>query len=200
MRQALSIEPSFARATLAKEFLDLLELSEDPARAVLARDKIEQLLQRDPNRVPAWMALATIREHDGQFADARKLYEEKILRIYPDFAPAQRGLAVLYAEHLSDDAKALEAGTKAREVFRDDADLSKLLGQAALRRKEYAKAVQLLKEAIDKRPDEADLFYCLGMAYQGLDRRDSCKRALQKALDLNLERGLPKKPAVFSDN
>ena len=190
MRQALGINPSFSRAALAKKFLEVLELSEDPARAVLARKQIEQLLQAEPNNVPAWMALATIREHEGQFADARKIYEDNVLKIYPDFAPAQRRLALLYANHLSDDTKSLDFGMKARDVFKDDPDLNKALGQAALRRKEYAKAVPLLNEAIDKRPNEADLYYSLGMAYQGLERKDLCKRALRQALDLHLETGL----------
>ena len=58
------------------------------------------------------MVLGLIRERQGEFGQAREIYEDQILKTSADFAPASRRLAFLYADHLKDDFRHSTPGPK----------------------------------------------------------------------------------------
>jgi tetratricopeptide (TPR) repeat protein len=187
MRRALAAPDPFPRREAAQRFVQMVELVQtlpDPERN---EAQVQEVLKKEPKDVPALMGLGLLRERRGEFDQARRIYEEQILKTSPDFAPASRRLAFLYADQLHDDFKALSAGNKAREVFDQDPALLKLLGKVAYRRKDYAQAVQLLSQSSVGLPQDADVFFQLGLAYHQLNSKEQSKSALEKALGLNLE-------------
>jgi tetratricopeptide (TPR) repeat protein len=187
---ALTAKGPFPRAEEAKRFLELAKLADDFSQPLPADNAIEELILPEPTSLPALMLTARVREQSGQYSQARQIYEDQILKLAPEFAPAWRRLAWLYAEHLNDQAKALDAGIKARRIFADDAALSRLLGKAAFHCKDYTKTVQFLSGSTADEQRDGNLLFYLGMAYYQLSRKDESKSALHKALELHLDSGL----------
>jgi lipopolysaccharide biosynthesis regulator YciM len=84
------------------------------------------------------------RGRDGTADQASKTYE-KALADYPLCAPATRQLTLLYAQQASDDQKACDLATKARQTYPDDTDIAKALGILTYRRGLCPQATELLK-------------------------------------------------------
>ena len=185
MRKALELSPAFPQAARARRFLELVEAAAKPADAAAAA-KVEAALKSTPNDAPALMAAAAIQEFKREAAAAGKSYE-KILGLYPDLVLAKKRLAILYAPAKDADLKkTLELATKAREAYPEDAELAKALGIIVYRQGNYARAGTLLQESAAKREADAEAMYYLGMARHQLKNRTEAKKALQRALELNL--------------
>ena len=82
------------------------------------------------------MAQAALDAQRGQAKPATEIYSD-ILRRWPDFAPAQKRLATLYAQDPSTVAAAYDLATKARKTLPDDPELAELLGRLSYEKKEY---------------------------------------------------------------
>jgi tetratricopeptide (TPR) repeat protein len=184
MRRALQSAAPFLQADAAKRFLAVNAVYTQPSGAAQAAVQVQEILKTDPAYVPALLAAAVLHERQGNVTAARPIYE-KLVAQNPLFAPANKHLAILYAGHFGEYQKAYELGMKARELYRDDADLAKALGVAAFQRADYPRAVQLLKESARKRTTDADLYYYLGMAHYRLKDAKESKEALNTALALN---------------
>jgi len=157
----------------------------NPVQAVAAESRVEEILKSDSNYVPALMVVAVINEQKTNFPAAEQTYE-KVLNHFPDFAPAQRNLAILYAEDSSNTERAYAFATKARESFPDDSELGKALGIIVFRQGDFARAASLLKRSIAARGADAELFYYLGAAQFRLKNHAESKTSLQRALSINL--------------
>ena len=129
------------------------------------------------------MRLGRAHEQDGADGEAVNTYE-KILANNPAYAPAARRLALLY--YRRDDAKAQELATRARLAYPEDDDVTKALGVLNYRQGLYSQSAELLKEAGDKRKDDAELQYYLGASYQQLKQWKECAEALRRALRTGL--------------
>jgi tetratricopeptide (TPR) repeat protein len=186
MNQAVQTNAAFPRIDDAKSFLEMLALSANPSEAAAAISKIEQILKSDPTNLPALVVAAVVAEHKPDVAAAKQAYE-KILARYPDFSPAQKRLAILYASNPGDSQKAFDAATKARQAFPDDAELTKAFGIIVYRQGDYARAASLLQESAGKRAGDGELTYYLGMAQLQLNKRAEGKQTLQRALELGLK-------------
>jgi len=177
---------AFARANEARRFLDMVALSANPAQAVAEKARVEQALKSDPADVPALMAMATINELTGEASMAAATYE-KVLAKYPDFSPAKRQLAIIYAEKPGDLQKAFDLAAKAREAFPEDPEVAKAFGIIVYRQANYSRAVSLLQESAGKRADDAELTYYLGMAQRQLAKNADARKSLVHALELGLK-------------
>ncbi len=175
MRSAL--QTGTASKDDATRFLALLDAYNNPGRNA-------SVDASDAKYVPALMVTAA-RQPDK----ARAVYEQ-ILAKNPLFVPASRDLAVLLTHENSDDAKAYALAVKAREAFPDDADVARSLGILSYRKGEYRRAVELLKEAQQKRAEDGESCFYLGMAYYKLNQPDVAKTALKEALDHKLDQKL----------
>lgn len=58
-------------------------------------------------------------------------------------------------------------------------------GAAALQRRDFASAVELLKQSLDKKADQKDAWDDLGLAYAGLSNHDEAARAFRKQIELD---------------
>jgi uncharacterized protein HemY len=127
------------------------------------------------------MAEAALDAQRGQAKPATEMYSD-ILRRLPDFAPAQKRLAALYAQDPSTVAAAYDLATKARKALPDDPQLSELLGRLSYEKKEYPRAIQLFQESSRKRPLDADSFFYLGMSQLQARQKSEAQGALNRAL------------------
>ena len=185
MQNALQTNAAFSRAAEARRFLEVTGLATDASRAAAAANRIVEILKVSPNYVPALMAKGMMNEQKPDIAAAERDYEA-VLKQLPDFAPAQKRLAVLYAEEPGKNPKAYEMASKAREALPRDAEVAKALGIAVYRQGDYARAVSLLKEGDGAGNGDAERAYYLGMAQYQLKQLPESKSALQRALSMNL--------------
>ena len=114
-----------------------------------------------------WCDWAQIQERDGA-ADQAVKTDEKAVAENPLFAPATRQLALLYGQRSTDDPKAYELVTKARQAYPNDPEIAKTLGILSYRRGYYPQSVELLKAAARTRKDDAEFLYYLGEDYNQL--------------------------------
>jgi len=134
------------------------------------------------------------------YKDALKLREEgqndKALRgltraveLFPEYfqALAERGDLLILGGRLSeaadDFARALKANPRYGPALRG-------AGYCKLERREFEESAEYLEQATAARPDDANAYLLLGIAYLELDRRGPAEGALLKALGFNTRREL----------
>ena len=182
MNQAIGSGKTFARATDAARFVEMNAMASQPNKANTT--KIDSILKEDQNYAPALFASAAIQQRAGNAPLARQQYQT-ILKKFPDFAPAHKGLATLLCKSPADADVAFQHAMKAREAFPDDPDVARALGIIAFHRKDYSRAAQLLKETSRSRPDDAEGLYYLGMAQFHLNQKSESRQTLQRAVSLD---------------
>jgi len=186
MQKALTNNPDSSQAADAKKFLALTALDENPKELMAAESEVQQELKANPEYVPALMAQAALDAQRGQIKPATEMYND-VLRLLPDFAPAQKRLATLYARDPSTVAAAYDLGTKARKTLPDDPELAELLGRLSYEKKEYPRAIQLLQESARKRPLDADSLFYLGMSQLQTRQKAEAQGILNQALVAGLQ-------------
>lgn len=183
MQRVLALQPDAELAASARQFLEFTALASRPDAVAAAAPRVAAVLQERPDDVPALWLQGLAQEARQDFASARNTYE-RILKLFPLFAPANKALAVVYATHLKDPQKAYDFAARAREAFPQDVQVARILGGLAYQRGEFPRAVQLLKESTTAYASDADLFYTLGFAHYKLKQSRESKEALAKAVAL----------------
>jgi tetratricopeptide (TPR) repeat protein len=181
MQKALAIGSDFPDAANARRFLSLTALDENPKELVAAENEIQKELQTDTEYLPALMAQAALDEQRGEIKLAAAVYTG-ILRRLPDFAPAQKRLATLYAQEPTTTAAAYDLAAKARKTLPADAELAELLGRLSYEKKEYQRAIQLLQESARKRTLSANSLFYLGMSQLQTRQKTEARDVLNQAL------------------
>src|SRR6266513_6050427 len=181
MQKVLTNNPDSSEAADAKKFMALTALEENPKELMAAEIYVQKEFKSNSEYVPALMAQAALLTQRGQINPATETYND-ILRRLPDFAPAQKRLATLYAQDPSKVAAAYDLATKARKTLPDDPELSELLGRLSYEKKEYPRAIQLLQESARKKPLNANSLFCLGMSQLQARQKAEARGALDQAL------------------
>jgi tetratricopeptide (TPR) repeat protein len=184
-QSALDLNLPAPQAAQARRILDLIGLASSPSQAAAAGARIAEILKSEPGDVPALMARAAACEFNSDAAGAAQA-AEKVLERYPDFAPAQKQLARLYAADAAKQDRAYALASKARETFPDDPMLAKIMGVILVKRGDPSHALNLLKLSSLKLNADAEVFYYLGTAQFQLKSRAESKASLQQALALKL--------------
>ena len=131
------------------------------------------------------MVRAAILLQRGESEAATATYSE-VLRRFPDFVPAQKRLASLYAEDPEKREQAYNLVIKARKALPDDPELAQILAELSYQRKEFAYAVQLLQGSSEKKPLDAKLLFYLGMSHLKVNDKLQSREALRQALAAGL--------------
>ena len=189
MGQVLTLSPGSSQAEQAKSFLAMTALDWNANNLDAAEPDIQKVLAADPGNVPALMAQAAVQVHRGDSKAAVGIYNQ-VLQEYPDFAPAQKLLAELYAADPANASKAYALAMNARKGLPDDPALARFLARLCYERKEYARAIQILQESARIGPLDAESFYYLGMSYSQANQRPQAQEALRKALAAGLHEPL----------
>ena len=189
MQSAIQAAPASPISEDAKSFLRFTGLEQDPKEAAAAETDVRKALTADPNYVPALTVRAAIERQRGEAGTAIATYNT-VLHRFPDFAPAQKNLAALYLDDPSALDRAYEFAVKASQTLPDDPELAKTLGEISYKRKEYARALQLLQKSARTSPLDAKGLYYLGMSHLEAKQKPQARDALQRALAAGLQEPL----------
>ena len=176
--------PANARAE-AKRLADFIALSENPVAAGNAATQIADVLKSEPDYVPALVALAKAKEQAGDSAAAAAACE-KALAKFPEFAPAERELAILFSTDKTKTQSAYTHAMKARDSYPNDLPLARATALIIFQQGEFSRAAGLLADCAAKSPNDAEIFYYLGAAQLKLNQPAKAKATLQQALNLKL--------------
>src|SRR4030095_15597889 len=99
-------------------FLSITALDSEDAIPANADSEVTKTLTAQPDYTPALMARAAIQLQKGDAAQASAIYNA-ILQKWPDFAPAQKRLASIYANEPANAEKAYDLPNKARRTLAD---------------------------------------------------------------------------------
>ena len=189
LQKAIEAPADFVGKSQALEKLAVLKVDIESTNSAAARNDLEKLIRQNPDDPVAQMKLAKLQEREGAVDQAIKAYE-KIVASYPLFTPATRQLALLSSQRADDVAKAFNLAEKARQAYPNDPEVAKALGILNYRRDYYPRAVDLLKEAAAKRPEDAEILYYLGETHRQLKQWAECKNTLERAASLRLPSAL----------
>jgi len=176
----------------AGRMVDLIAAAGDMQAAKNATAHVAEILQRQPDYVPALMVQTKVKELAGDM-DTAAAACEKILSRFPDFAPAQRELAILYSRNPQKTSQAYSLAMKARDSFPDDPALAKAVGIMVFQQGDFARAAGLLRTCAVQSPGDAEVFYYLGATELKLSHRPAAKSDLEQAIALKL-------PAPLADS
>ena len=110
---------------------------------------------------------------------------QKALDIQPDNALASNNLAYVMLEEGGNIDVALSMAQNARRSMPDSPNAADTLGWAYYQKGAYNTAIDLFKEAMKKRPDDATLNYHIGMAYLKSDQQSLARQHLERVLKIN---------------
>lgn len=183
LQAALNLAPSEATTKRIQRHLEALHLASDAAAAARAEPQLKTLLAAEPTLVTALLASGLAAESRRENAGAKDAYT-RALRAAPDFTPARKRLAVLYANGEDEDANDLALALKARREMPDDPEVARALGILLVRAGQPRRALPLLREASAKVTPDARLLLNLGLAQRGDGRPEEARRSLEAALQL----------------
>ena len=149
-----------------------------------AAKEFEAVLAKDPKVIQAHMVLGIIHEGRKEYDRAQTHYEA-ILKLDPRFAPAANNLAWILVEQGGNLDVALSHAQTAREQQPNDSHIADTLGWVYYKKNANLLAMSLLKEAVEKLPNEPVVHFHYGMAQQKNGDQAGAKKSLQTALKLS---------------
>jgi tetratricopeptide (TPR) repeat protein len=179
------IEPkSVLRANADTEVaLNLQRLERKPE----AEARMKVLLAREPGNFDGWVALGSIYRNMERYADASSAYD-KALKLEP---VAQRShWSVYYYRGISFERqkKWIEAEAdfrKALQLSPDEPSVLNYLGYSLIDTgQKLDEALEMVKKAVDLRPNDGYIVDSLGWAYYQLGDFDNAVQHLERAVDL----------------
>jgi tetratricopeptide (TPR) repeat protein len=185
MQNASQSGLSTPQAALARNFLDMITVCENPNQAIASQSRIENVLAAEPDNPAALVAEGMMDTQNNNPAGAERAYED-VLGRHPDCTIACKNLAVLYAQNLVDPKTAYPIALRAREAFPDDAEVARALAMILFRQGDYNRAADIFNTISNTPTADARLFYCLGICEYHLKNYIETKTSLEHALTLNL--------------
>lgn len=178
-RKAIELDSS-----LSQTYLNLGLIYQQTGRLDQAVKEFESVLEKNPKMLSAYMLLGILHEKRKDYDKAQANYET-VLKLSPRFPLAGNNLAWLMLERGGNLDVALSHAQTAREVTPDDPRVADTLGWIYYKKNAYLLAVNLLKEAVDKLPNEPAVQYHYGLAQARNNNAAEAKKALDAALKLN---------------
>ena len=148
-----------------------------------AIESYNKVIELQPKFAPAFVRVAMLEERRGNWNLAETNYQ-KALELTPDNTMAKNNLAWNYAEHGGNIDVALKLAQEAKEAVPDDPAISDTLGWIYVKKQVLGNAIELLKDSVDKRPQNPEYRYHLAVAYFRAGRTTEARESLQAALKL----------------
>jgi tetratricopeptide (TPR) repeat protein len=143
-----------------------------------------QAIADNPRATTACFSAGTLEELLGNTQKAEALYR-KALELEPDYAPAANNLAYLMLENRRDADGALPLALMARKKMPDSSGAADTLAWVYYQKGLYGFAAGLLREALQRNPNNATYHYHLGMVCQKQNKKIEARKHLQRALQIN---------------
>jgi len=180
-RKAIELNDSLPQA-----YLNLAGTYLQMGKQDQAMKEYEAILAKNANSIPAHMILGMIHESRNELDKAQAHYETT-LKLNPRFAPAANNLAWIITQQGGNLDVALAHAQTAREENQEDPHIADTLGWIYYKKNAHLLAVNLLKEAVEKLPNRAEVHYHYGMALAKNNNNVEAKKALNQALKLKAD-------------
>ena len=167
--------------SLLSAYMNLGQTYQQAGNMDHAMHEYEAVLDKDPTVIQAHMMIGVIHESRKEYDKARERYES-ILRLDSKSAPAANNLAWILVEQGGNLDRALSYAQNAREQMPDEPHVADTLGWVYYKKNAYILAVNLLKEASEKLPNDPVIYFHYGMAQQKIGDAAGATQSLRTAL------------------
>lgn len=181
LERAIQIDPKNVQA-----YLQLGEVYEAEGQIDIAISRYQNALDLQPTRAKLATMVGNLYLKKGDLETARKYYA-KVLATDPDFAVANANMAWVDAQEGKDLDVALGMAQKAKSQMPQVVSVTDTLAWVMYKKGNYAGAVPLLKECVQKSPESAVYHYHLGLTLMATGQKAQAKEQLKTALEMKLE-------------
>jgi len=178
--RAIELNPS-----LAEGHFQLARVYQQKGQIKAAIAQCETALSLQPKSANLLTVIATLYDATGNLEFARKYYEQALV-IDPRLAVPANNLAFLYVKQGGNLDVALDLAQRAKQLMPDLNPITDTLGWVLYKKGDYASALPLLQECVEKEPNSPGYRYHLGMALSALGQKEKAKDQLESALRLRL--------------
>ncbi len=183
LRKAIELDKN---NTDALEKLGKVQIQEGSADQALAL--YQQSIKDNPRDVTFYILSGELYEAKKDWDQAKVMYQQA-LSVSPDHPLASNNLAYVIIEQGGNVDVAMGLAQTARRGMPDSPNAADTLGWAYYHKGIYQSAISEFQEALrlgEKRgdPDDADLHYHLGLAYQKANQNAQARQQLEKAVKL----------------
>ena len=144
----------------------------------------QQGIKDNPRDVPLHIFMGEVYERNHAWEDAKTAYQ-KALDIQPDNPVASNNYAYLILQQGGNIDLALAMAQTARRAMPDSPNAADTLGWAFYQKGAYSNAIDLFKEAVQKKPNDPTFHYHLGMAYEKADQPVPAREHLRQVLKIS---------------
>jgi cellulose synthase operon protein C len=170
----------------------LLKLAQAQAAegsATQALATYEQSIKDHPRDISFYLLAGMMYESQGNWDQAKAKYQQA-LNIQPEDALASNNLAYLMLQHGGNVDVALAMAQTARRGWPDSPQAADTLGWAYFQKGVYQSAIDMFQESLrlnEKKggPDDPDVHYHLGIAYQRANQPAQARQQLERALKIS---------------
>jgi tetratricopeptide (TPR) repeat protein len=184
LRKAIELDKNNVDAL---EKLGKVQVQEGSADQALAL--YQQSIKNNPREVMFYILCGELYEAKKDWEQAKSMYQQA-LSVSPDHPLASNNLAYVILEQGGNVDVAMGMAQTARRGMPDSPNAADTLGWAYYQKGIYQSAIGQFQEALrltEKRggPDDADLHYHLGLAYQKTNQPALARQQLEKAVKLS---------------
>jgi tetratricopeptide (TPR) repeat protein len=184
LRKAIQLDKNNVDALEKLGKVQVQEGSSDQALALY-----QQSIKDNPREVGLYILCGELYEAKKSWEQAKSMYQQA-LSISPDHPLASNNLAYVILEQGGNVDVAMGMAQTARRGMPDSPNAADTLGWAYYQKGIYQSAISQFQEALrllEKRgePDDADLHYHLGLAYQKTNQTALARQQLEKAVKLS---------------
>ncbi|MBI5854476.1 MAG: tetratricopeptide repeat protein [Nitrospirae bacterium] len=169
---------------LTESYMNLASLYYRTQKLDQAVKEYENLLVKHPKVASAHVLIGMIQEQRQEY-DKAKMHYQDALKLNAKFAPAANNLAWILSETGGNIDEALSYAQTAREQRPDDPHIGDTLGWLYYKKNAFLKAASVLKDAMDKLPDNPVVVYHYGMAQLKNGDKAAARKALETSLKLS---------------
>lgn len=180
LERAIEIDPKYTQAYM--QLGKLFHAQQQIDRAIASYQKA---LDLQPNLAPLATMVGNLYLEKGDLKTARTYYS-RVLSYDPNFAIANANLAWVDAEEGQDLDLALGMAQKAKSLMPDLPSITDTLAWVMYKKGNYAGALPLLEDCIQKSPNSADFHYHLGLTLIATGEKHEAKDQLEDAMQLKL--------------
>ena len=137
----------------------------------------------NPKEVIFYLLAGGIYENQRNWDKAKQVYQ-KVLELQPDNALASNNLAYVMLQEGGNVDVALAMAQTARRQLPDNPNSADTLGWAYYHKGVYTSAIDLLKEAVKKEPQNATFNYHLGLAYAKNGQASLARQQLDRVVKI----------------
>jgi tetratricopeptide (TPR) repeat protein len=169
---------------LTESYMNLASLYYRTQKLDQAVKEYENLLVKHPKVASAHVLIGMIQEQRQEY-DKAKMHYQDALKLNAKFAPAANNLAWILSETGGNIDEALSYAQTAREQRPDDPHVGDTLGWIYYKKNAFLKAASVLKDAVEKLPENPVVKYHYGMALLKNGDKVAAKKALEGSLKLS---------------